>query len=383
MTRDVYIIGTGQTPVGEHWGLGLRDLAAAAVGEAIAEALTEGVDAVYVGNMLGGCVNGQENVATLVADAAGLLPAEAMKIEAACASGAAAVRAATIAVASGAHEIAVALGVEKMTDAPSDVVSSALATAADQDFEASHGLSFVALSALLMRRYMHETEKGREAFAPFAVAAHQNAATNPRAMFREPITAEQFASCPMAAEPIGILDASPVCDGAAAVVVCSKAMLRPHHRPVRIASSSIATDTMALAARPDILNLRAAARSASRAFASAKCLPEDIDLFEAHDAFTIITALSIEACGFAPRSEVLAKAAEGYFARGGRLPISTFGGLKARGHPVGASGAYQIVEAVLQLRGDAGPNQIPRARRALTQSIGGHGSVAVAHILEA
>ena len=137
------------------------------------------------------------------------------------------------------------------------------------------------------------------------------------------------------------------------------------------------------AARPDILALRAAARSASRAFAAAQCTPEDIDLFEAHDAFTIITALSLEACGFAPRSEVLKRAAEGYYARGGQLPISTFGGLKARGHPVGASGTYQIAEAVLQLRGEAGPNQVPRARRALTQSIGGHGSVAVAHILEA
>ena len=383
MTNDVYIIGTGQTPVGEHWGLGMRELGSAAVAEAIADAKTEGVDALYVGNMLGGALNGQENVATLIADAVGLLPAEALKIEAACASGAAAVRAAFLAVASGAHQLAVAVGVEKMTDAPSDVVTSALATAADQDFEASHGLSFVALSALLMRRYLYETKQDRAAFAPFALLAHQNASTNPKAMFREPITAEQFLGSPMAAEPIGILDAAPVCDGAAAVVLCSKAMLRPHHRPVRVASSSVATDTIALAARPDILALRAAARSASRAFAAARCTPQDIDLFEAHDAFTIITALSLEACGFAPRSEVLKRAAEGYYARGGRLPISTFGGLKARGHPVGASGAYQIVEAVLQLRGEAGPNQVPRARRALTQSIGGHGSVALAHILEA
>src|SRR5215813_12059974 len=246
MTNDVYIIGTGQTPVGEHWGLGMRELGSAAVAEAIADAI-------------------------------GLLPAEALKIEAACASGAAAVRAAFLAVASGAHQLAVAVGVEKMTDAPSDVVTSALATAADQDFEASHGLSFVALSALLMRRYLYETKQDRAAFAPFALLAHQNASTNPKAMFREPITAEQFLGSPMAAEPIGILDAAPVCDGAAAVVLCSKAMLRPHHRPVRVASSSVATDTIALAARPDILALRAAARSASRAFAAARCTPQDID----------------------------------------------------------------------------------------------------------
>jgi len=383
MMRDVYIVGVGQTPVGEHWDLGLRELGRSAVEDALADARIEAVDALYAGNMLGGAVNGQENVATLLADAAGLLPAEAWKVEAACASGAAAVRAAAMAVASGAQEIAVAVGVEKMTDASSAAVSAALATAADQDYESSHGLSFVSLSALLMRRYMHETEQPREAFAPFAMLAHQNAAANPRAMFREPISAEAFATCALVADPIGILDAAPVCDGAAAVVLCSKDTVRAHHKPIRISGSAVASDTISLAARPDILNLRSAGRSASRAFAAAGCNPEDIDLFEAHDAFTIITALSLEACGFAKRSDVLKRAAEGQFSRTGLLPISTFGGLKARGHPVGASGAYQIVEAVLQLRGEAGLNQVRPARRALTQSIGGHGSIAVAHVLEA
>jgi acetyl-CoA C-acetyltransferase len=383
MMRDVFIIGVGQTPVGEHWDLGLRELGRSAIEDALADARIEAVDALYAGNMLGGCVNGQENVATLLADAAGLLPAEAWKVEAACASGAAAVRAATLAVASGAQEIAVAVGVEKMTDASSGVVAAGLATAADQDYEASHGLSFVSLSALLMRRYMHETEQPRAAFAPFVVSAHKNAAANPRAMFREPLNAEAFATCAMVADPIGILDAAPICDGAAAVVICSKETVRPHHKAIRIAGSSVASDTISLASRPDILSLRSAARSSARAFAAAGCSQGDIDLFEAHDAFTIITALSLEACGFAKRSEVLKRAGEGYFARGGPLPISTFGGLKARGHPVGASGTYQIVEATLQLRGEAGANQVTPARRALTQSIGGHGSIAVAHILEA
>ncbi len=383
MMRDVFIIGVGQTPVGEHWDLGLRELGRSAIEDALADARIEAVDALYAGNMLGGCVNGQENVATLLADAAGLLPAEAWKVEAACASGAAAVRAATLAVASGAQEIAVAVGVEKMTDASSAAVAAGLASAADQDYEASHGLSFVSLSALLMRRYMHETQQPREAFAPFVVSAHKNAAANPRAMFREPLNADAFATCAMVADPIGILDAAPVCDGAAAVVVCSKETVRPHHKAIRIAGSSVASDTISLAARPDILSLRSAARSSARAFAAAGCSVGDIDLFEAHDAFTIITALSLEACGFAKRRDVLKQAAEGYFARGGPLPISTFGGLKARGHPVGASGTYQIVEATLQLRGEAGANQVTPARRALTQSIGGHGSIAVAHILEA
>jgi acetyl-CoA C-acetyltransferase len=381
--RDAFIVGVGQTPVGEHWERGLRELGAEAVRAALDDAGFETAGALYVGNMLGGCVNGQENVATLVADAAGLLPVEALKIEAACASGGAAVRAAALAVAAGACDVAVAAGVEKMTDGASDRITAGLATAADQDYEASHGMSFVALSALLMRRYMHETGAPRDAFAPFAVVAHANAATNGNAMFREPISAEQFARSALVASPIGIFDAAPVCDGAAAVVVCSQEAVRAHHKPVRIAAASVATDTIALAARSDVLTLSAAAVSAEKAYAAAGRGPKDMDLFEAHDAFTIITALSLEACGFAKRGEALRLAAEGGVAPGGCIPISTFGGLKARGHPVGASGAYQIVEAALQLRGEGGENQVEGARRALAQSVGGHGSVAVTHILEA
>jgi acetyl-CoA C-acetyltransferase len=383
--RDVFIIGAGQTAVGEHWDRGLRDLGAAAIRAALDDAgITESneVDALFAGNMLGGAVNRQENLGALLADAAGLLPAEAWKVEAACASGGAAVRAAALAVASGAHEVAVAVGIEKMTDAIGEEITAGLATAADGDYEASHGLSFVALSALLMRRYMHETGAAREDFAPFAVNAHRNAAANVNAMFREPISAEQFARSPQVAAPIGVLDAAPVCDGAAAVVVCSREALRPAHRAVRIAAAAAATDTIGLAGRADLLTLGAARRSAEKAFAASGFTPQDCDLFEAHDAFTIITALSLEACGFAPRGEALKRAAHGCFARGGCIPLSTFGGLKARGHPVGASGAYQVVEATAQLRGEGGPNQVPGARVALTQSIGGHGSIAVTHVLE-
>ncbi|HEY3568389.1 MAG TPA: thiolase domain-containing protein [Thermoanaerobaculia bacterium] len=381
--RDVFIIGAGQTPVGEHWDLGLRDLGASAIRAALDDATIETVDALFVGNMLGGAINGQENLGALLADAAGLLPAEAWKVEAACASGGAAVRAAALSVASGAHDVAVAVGIEKMTDAVSESVTAGLASASDCDYEASHGLSFTALSALLMRRYMHEHGVSREDFAPFAVSAHRNAAANENAMFREPISIEEFVRSSQVASPIGVLDAAPVCDGAAAVVICSRDALQGHHRAVRIAASAAATDTIGLAGRADLLTLGAARRSAEKAFAASGFGPKDFDLFEAHDAFTIITALSVEACGFASRGEALKRAAHGCFARGGCIPLSTFGGLKARGHPVGASGAYQIVEATLQLRREAGPNQVPGARVALTQSIGGHGSVAVTHVLEA
>jgi acetyl-CoA C-acetyltransferase len=365
MMRDVFIVGIGQTPVGEHWHLGLRDLAALALRSAFGDAGIESVGALCVGNMLGGCLNGQENVATAVADALGLH------------------HPATLAVASGAYDVAAAVGVEKMTDGLAETVTAGLATASDQDYEASHGFSFPALAALLMKRYMHETGKPREAFAPFAVEAHRNASTNANAMFRDPITPQQFARSPVVASPIGLLDAAPICDGAAAVILCSKNALRPGQRGVRIAGSAVATDTIGLASREDILTLGGAAVSARRAYEAARCGPDDLHLFEAHDAFTIITTLSVEACGLAKRGQALDLAAEGVFSRGGRWPLSTFGGLKARGHPVGASGAYQIAEAVLQLRGEAGENQVPGARRALTQSIGGHGSVVVTHVLEA
>jgi acetyl-CoA C-acetyltransferase len=383
MNDDVFIIGAGQTPVAEHWNLGLRELGAMAIRQAMADAGVETVDALFVGNMLGGAANGQENLGALLADAADLLPAEAWKVEAACASGGAAVRAAALSVAAGIHEVVVAIGIEKMTDAVGDKVAAGLATASDGDYEASHGLSFVALSALMMRRYMHEMGVSREDFAPFAVNAHKNAAHNANAMFREPISAEAFARSPLVAAPIGVLDAAPVCDGAAAVVICSKEFLQSTHKPVRIAAAAGATDTIGLAGRPDLLTLGVARFSANKAYAASGFCPKDIDFFEAHDAFTIITALSLEACGFAPRGEALKRAAHGCFGSGGCVPVSTFGGLKARGHPVGASGAYQIVEATAQLRGEAGPNQVPSARVALTQSIGGHGSIAVAHILEA
>ncbi len=381
--KDVFILGIGQTPVGEHWDRSLRDLGASAIHDAMADARIERPGALYVGNMLGGCVNSQENVATLLADAAGLLPIEAWKVEAACASGGMAVRAAALAVAAGACDVAVAVGIEKMTDGSPGDVTSGLATAADQDYEASHGLTFVALSALMMLRYMHENGHERQDFAPFAVSAHKNAVTNKNARFRKAITGEEFARSPLVASPIGVLDASPVCDGAAAVVVGSRSAIRPHHKPVRIAASAAATDTIALAARGDILDFSVAARTASQVFETTGFGREEIDVFEAHDAFTIITALSVEACGFVPRGEALRHAANGCFAPGGCTPLSSFGGLKARGHPVGASGAYQIVEAATQLRGEAGDNQVPNATRAMTQSIGGHGSVAAAHILEA
>jgi acetyl-CoA C-acetyltransferase len=382
--REVAIIGIGQTPVREHWDLSIRDLAVEAIAAARRDAGLERVDALFVGNMASGALCGQENLATLVADAAGLLPVEAVKVEAACASGGAAVRAAYLAVAGGAFGSALAVGVEKMTDLLTDGVTAALATAADADFEAAHGVSFVALNAMLMRRYLHEHRLRREDFAPFAVLSHDGASRNPNALYRQPITAEEFAASPLVADPIGVLDSAPICDGAAAVLLVPASEARRARRPpVRITGSACATDTLALAERRDPLVWEAVAASAAAACRGAGVGLKDLDLFELHDAFTIVSALTLEACGFADRGTATKLAAEGRLARDGDLPISTLGGLKGRGHPVGASGTYQVVEVVQQLRGEAGPAQVGGARAGMAQSVGGSGSVAVTHILEA
>jgi len=382
--REVGIVGIGQTPVAEHWGRSLRDLAGEAVLDALRDAGGAEVGALYVGNMLAGQLTGQENVATVVADAAGLLPIEAMKIEAACAAGGAAIRAAYLAVASGAHDCVLAVGVEKMTDHLNDAVSAALATAADADYEAGHGVSFVALNALLMRRYMHEYGATRDDFAPFSINSHRNAVHNPHAMFRNEIDADDYLSSPVVADPIGILDSAGICDGAAALVLCAMDDAgRYPATPVRIAASACATDTVGLSERDNPLTWRSVAESARAAYEQAGVGPEDIDVFELHDAFTIVSALSLEACGFAEPGEGVRWASPEAIGINGKLPISTMGGLKGRGHPIGASGVYQAVEAVQQLRGTAGESQVADAHTIMAQSVGGSGSVAITHILQA
>ena len=381
--REVGIVGTGQTVVAEHWGRSVRDLASEAVLDAMRDAGTETAQALYAGNMLSGQLTGQENLATAIADAAGLLPIEAVKIEAACAAGGAALRAAYLAVASSMCDCVIAVGVEKMTDHFNDAVSAALATAADADYEAAHGVSFVALNALLMRRYMHEYGIEREQFAPFSINSHQNACANPHAMYRAPIDVDDYMGSPLVADPISILDSAAICDGAAAVIVAAMSEAHRFARsPILIAASACATDTVGLAERRDPLHWQAVADSARIAYNDAGVGPEDIDLFEAHDAFTIVSVLSLEACGFAAPGHGVDLAADGSIRVSGNIPISTMGGLKGRGHPIGASGVYQVVEAVQQLRGEAGEAQIDGASTAMAQSVGGSGSVAVTHILQ-
>jgi len=341
----VYVVGIGQTPVREHWDRSARDLAVGSTLQAIEQAGVEKVDAIYVGNALSGELTGQEHLAALIADFAGVRGTEAVRVEAAGASGGAAVRMGYLAVASGQQDVVIVTGVEKMSDLSGPAVDEALATAADEEYEAIHGLSFVALNALLMRRYMYQYRVERLDFAHFSVNAHKNASNNEHAMFRRAITVDGFVNARMIADPIGLLDSAPVADGAASLVLCSEKIVGERAKSaVEIVASGAATDAMALHDRSNPLFLQGVYESARKAYAQAGMGPEDIDLYELHDAFTIMATLSLEACGFAAQGEGVRLAVDGEIGLEGSIPICTMGGLKGRGHPVGASGVYQVVE---------------------------------------
>ena len=381
---DVVIAGVGQAPVGEHWDASLRELALTAIEEAIQDAGGLRPQAVFVANMLAPVLSRQGHLGTLIADFAGLTGVETATVEAAGASGGAALRLGYLAVASGQVESALVVGVEKATDQVGAVVDAALATEMDADYEAEHGLTPAAQAALLMQRYMHEYGAPREAFAAFPILAHQNAVGNPHAMFRRAISEKAYARATMVADPLNLFDAAPFADGAAAVLLTRRDLLPPEmpHPLVRIAGSASANDTLALHDRPDPLDFRAVRWSIERACRQAGMAPDAADLFELHDAFSVYVPLILEAAGFAPRGEGWKMGQDGRLSLDGDLPILTMGGLKGRGDPGGATGVYQAVEATLQLQGRAGDNQIPHARRALVQCLGGPASTAVTHVLE-
>ncbi|MDD2521526.1 MAG: thiolase domain-containing protein [Anaerolineaceae bacterium] len=380
--NKVYIAGIGQTPVSESWDKSLKELAGDAGLMAMNDAGIGYPDALFVGNMMAITANRQAQLGTLMADWLGFHQKPAISVETACSSGSAAFRMALMAIASGELESVLVIGAEKMTDSPGDEITASLATAADAELETDFGLSFVGLNALLMRRYMYEYGWEHKDFANFSINAHANAMHNPNARFQEPISIESFKKSPMISDPINLMDASPVSDGAAAIVL-SAHPIRNGHKGVSVIASSSMTDTLSLQNRKVGTRLTAAETSAKTAFAQAGLQPEDMGLFEYHDAFSIMAALSLEAAGFCAPGEGPKMAIEGRIKIDAEIPVATMGGLKARGHPVGATGIYQLVEATLQLRGIAGANQVSRPKYALTQNIGGSGSNIVTHILQA
>lgn len=384
--KRVAIVGVGMTSVGEHWGTSLRELAIEAVHKAVEDAQYRKIDALYVGNAYGGQFNQQTQLGALLADYVGLRGIEAYTVEAAGASGGVALRQGLLAVASGEVRCALVLGVEKATDIVGSARTKASTVSLDADYESLHGATLTGMAGLLMRRYMHEYGVELGAFEGFTMNAHANGKVNPYAMYRNTIKAGAFQHAPMVAEPISLFDSAPDGDGAAAVLLMALDSAEDTvSHPIRISGSAMATDTLALQDREHPLTLGAVRTSFERALAQSGKARDDVSFIEMHDAYTVLSALSLEAMGYSQAGEGHQWGANSGEAIGlkGRLPISTFGGLKSRGNPHGASGVYQAVEATLQLRGRAEANQVQGAKVGVIQSIGGLGASVVTHVLEA
>ena len=383
---DIVIAGIGQTPVGEHWDVSLRKLAVDAIKAALKDSGGLKPQALFVGNMLAPNLSNQAHLGSLIADTAGLTGIEAMTVEASGASGGAALRQGYLAIASGMVDVALVVGVEKFTDKIGVDVEEAIATESDADFEAIHGMTTTAQAAMLIKRYMYENNVPENGFAGFALTAHANGAGNKNAMFRKAIKAETYTKADMVSEPLNMFDIAPNADGAAALVLTRRELVPSNghasHPLVKVAGSASSSDTLALHDRKDILSFDTAQISASKAMKQAGITLDQINFFEYHDVFSIYAALQLEAVGFATRGQGWKLAADGEIGLKGKIPCATMGGMKARGFAGGASGVYQAVEAVTQLRGHAEANQIAGAKFGLIQSLGGPASTAVSHILQ-
>ncbi len=377
--RPVSVVGIAQVPVEKTASVSLRKLGAVVLNMAMEEAGVDRVDAVFVGNMLSDELQGQKHVAVLIADEAGLAGVEALEVQAATATGAASLRMAYLAVASGQAELAAAVGAEKMS---AGVATPALSKALDAEIEIPQGATLIGKNAGLMRLYQERYKVPKDGLAEFAVNAHRNARNNPLALFRDKkISKRDVMRSRVIHDPIRLYDCSPICDGAAAVILAPTEMARAFSsQPVQILASSVATDRFRMDDRKNPLALEAVQISAQKAFVQANLNQEDISFFEAHDAFSIMACLQLEAVGFAAPGEGWRLAAEREISPKGKIPIATMGGLKARGHPIGASALYQTCETVLQLTGRAGKNQVKKASVGMVQSVGGVASTVVTHM---
>ncbi|HDN50883.1 MAG: thiolase domain-containing protein [Thermoplasmata archaeon] len=385
--RDVAIIGIGMTEFGELWEKSFRELVAEAGVRAIMDAGIEGeeIDAMYIGGMSSGMFVGQEHVGPLAVEVAGLedLHIPATRVEGACASGGIALHQGYISVASGMYDIVVVGGAEKMTDVAGGSATNILASASDREWEAFFGATFPGLYALMATYHMHKYGTTPEQLASVAVKNHYNGSTNPKAQFKRKITVEDVLKSPLVADPLHLLDCSPVSDGAAAAILAPVEVAKKYtDKLVRIKASAMACDTLSLHGRERFDALPAAIHAAKKAYEKAGVGPKDIDLAEVHDCFTIAEIIAIEDLGFVERGRGGPATEEGITSLHGEIPVNTSGGLKSKGHPVGATGIAQLNEIVLQLRGEAGERQVKDAQIGLTHNVGGSGGTAVVNIME-
>ena len=386
--RDVAVIGVGLTKFGELWDKSFRQLTAEAGSKAIFDAGIEGkeIDGMYVGSMSSGRFVGQEHVGALVADASGFshVHIPSTRVEGACASGGLAVREGYLSIASGMNDVVVVGGIEKMNDVGGNAATETLATAADQEWEAFFGATFPGLYAMIATKHMHDYGTTKEQLAQVAVKNHANGALNPYAQYQREIKLETVLNATAVAYPLGLFDCSPVTDGAASIVLCAADKAKEYtDKAIKIIASGQASDTLSLHGRRDICTLDSTVYAAKMAYKQANLTPKDIDLAEVHDCFTIAEICAIEDLGFVKKGQG-GKAVENKITTlDGSLPVNTSGGLKSKGHPVGATGVAQIVEIALQLRGDAEKRQVNDAKIGLAHNVGGSGATCTVHIMEA
>ena len=383
--RDVAIIGVGLAKFGERWNMGMGGLMAEAGLVALEDAniTSKDVEMLFGGTMAPGSFMEQEHTAALIADQLGFHNIPAVRVENACASGGSALRQGYITVASGIHDIVVVGGVEKMTDITASAATTALGGAGDQEWELSQGITFPGLYALIAKRHMYEYGTTEEQLASVAVKNHENASKNEFAQFRNRISVEDVLNSKLIADPIKLLDCSPISDGAAVVVLAPLEKAKKYNdTPIKIVASTQASDTLRLADRDSVTELKATRLAAQNAYKQAKVGAGDIDVLEVHDCFTIAEVLAMEDLGFYQKGKAARAIEEGETALNGKVSVNTSGGLKGCGHPVGATGVKQAVEITWQLRGDAKTRQVSGAEVGMTHNVGGSGATAVVHIFK-
>ncbi|MFO8109229.1 MAG: thiolase domain-containing protein [Thermoplasmata archaeon] len=382
--RDVAIIGIGETPIGELWNLSLRELGINAGLSAIKDAGVRGeeIEKMYIGNMSAGRLINQEHIAPMIADYAGLDGVPSVRIESGGASGGMALAQGCLSVASGVDDIVVVGAAEKMTDVGDQEAKNILSSTADWEWESIFGATFDSLYAMMARYHMIQHGTTREQLAAVAVKNHAHGALNPNAQYQREVPLKVVLNSPIVSDPLTMFDCAPLSDGGAAVVLCPAETAESYNGdPVKILGTGMGSDHMAVHDRRGIDTMKATTSAAQKAFSMADLKPEDMDFAEVHDNYTISEIMAVEDMGFFSKGDGGPAVERGDTDLHSKLPVNTSGGLKAKGQPVGAVGINQAVEAVLQLRGDAGKRQVEDARYGLIHNMGGTGASAVVHIL--
>lgn len=377
MRDTVYVLGGGQTRFGELWSTSLQQLIEEAVYKALesTKVLSTDIDYIVMGNMVSGETAAQAHLGTFVSSLLPHRPA-ALRVEAACASGGLAVHTACALLESGRAQTVLVVGAEKLTDVAGDIVTQALMHAADSEKDTPAGLTFPGIFALTAQAYMHEYGLKREQLSLVSATSHKAAVLNPFAQFRRDIPVASISKSPLVADPLRLLDCSPISDGAAAVILSTK---RPSN--VRIAASQLASDHLSLADRASVTSFESTKKAFAAALQESGWRKEDVDVIECHDCFSIASIIHLEDMGYCGVGEGIRLFEHGDASADGALPINCSGGLKACGHPIGATGVKQVLDIWKQLSGTA-PNQVKRATKGMAHNLGGVGATCTLHLLE-